>query len=441
MANPALKDRILSPWQRFVAQEASGGIILVFAALVALVLANSPLSTAFHDLLNVKLGLSAGSWVLEEPLHAWVNDLLMAVFFLVIGLEIKREVRAGELSSTKKAMLPLLGALGGMLVPALIYVLLNPGGITSRGWGIPMATDIAFALGILVLAGKRVPNSLRVFLLALAIFDDLGAILVIAIFYTRELNLPMLGAAAGVFAVMMGLNALGVRRIGLYAFLGLVLWYFMFESGVHATIAGVLTAFALPATSRLRTATFVESARGVVDELAESGSRLKDTMLNERQDALIRALESEAEEYGTPLQRLENILHPWASYVVMPIFALTNAGIALQSVQMGSVALGVALGLVLGKPLGITLLCWLGVRLRVAVLPASVTWPMMISVGLLAGIGFTMSLFISGLAFAGNDLNEQAKLGIIIASVVAGVGGYLALRASTSKLSLAGGDA
>ena len=429
----SLKDRNLRPWQRFVQQEALGGIVLFVAAAVAMLLANSPLREAFHGFWQMPAGLHWGDWSLQKPLLVWVNDLLMAVFFLVIGLEIKRELLAGELSSMRQAMLPLLGAIGGMLLPAAIYFCLNSSGTGARGWGIPMATDIAFALGILILAGRRVPSSLRVFLLALAIFDDLGAILVIAIFYSHEMNLAMLCVAAGVWAVMLAMNALGVRRLGLYGALGLVLWYFMLKSGVHATIAGVLTAIAVPATSRLRTSAFVDVARNLVNELADSGKRLKGMMLNERQDGLIRALESEAEQYGTPLQRLENAIHPWAAFVVMPVFALANAGIAISSSEISAVAMGVFWGLVVGKPVGILLFCWIGVRLRLAVLPAAVTWSMMLSIGLLAGVGFTMSLFISGLAFPGLALDSQAKLGIVAGSATSGIAGFLALRASTKR--------
>jgi NhaA family Na+:H+ antiporter len=382
---------VISSIRRFIASESAGGIVLALAAVVALIVSNSPLGPMYREFIGLRGEVRiANDWlVLAKPLLLWVNDLWMAVFFFVVGLEIKREVLAGELASLKQASLPAVAAVGGMVVPALIYVALNHADpVALRGWAIPTATDIAFALGILMLLGSRVPASLKVFLTAVAIIDDLGAIVVIAAFYTAQLSLPMLAAAGGGIVLLVLLNRARVMNIGPYVVIGLVIWVCVLKSGIHATLAGVVTAMAIP---------------------------LRDT------------------QGGSPLETAEHALHPWVAFVVLPMFAFANAGVNLQGVSLATLAqgipLGIALGLVLGKAVGVFGAAWLLMRLTGAALPAESTTRQFFGVCVLCGIGFTMSLFIGGLAFVGQDAayETQVKLGVLGGSLIAGVLGVVLL--------------
>lgn len=400
--------------EQFLESESKGGVLLFFAALLAFGISNSPWADGYFALREVYLKIQVGDWVLKKSLLHFVNDFLMAIFFLLVGLELKREILAGELNNPRQAGLAVAAALGGMVTPALIYTAFNLGGAGIAGWGVPMATDIAFALGVLSLLGKRVPLSLKIFLTALAIVDDLGAVLVIAVFYTSELNLAALAVAAGLFALALVLGWLRVRSLLVYAGLGLVLWYYVLLSGVHATVAGVLLAFAVPIARSLPLPKF----KNLITEAAGQDPEML--------EARLERLEEAARDAQSPLHRLEHLLHPWVAYVILPVFAFFNAGVDVGGAQLGPVALGVFLGLLLGKPIGILAFSYLSVRLGLARLPTGVGWKAIFGVGLLAGIGFTMALFIAGLAFE-SQLLDQAKIGVLSASVVAAVLGTLTL--------------
>ncbi len=387
-----LAGRVLRPFQRFVSTESAGGLVLLGCTVVALVWANSPWADGYVHLWERPLTVGGRAAGLTLSLHAWINDALMAIFFFLVGLEIKRELLVGELASPRQAALPIAGAIGGMLVPAAIFAAVNRGGPGAAGWGIPMATDIAFALGALSLLGPGVPTSLRVFLTALAIVDDIGAVLVIAVFYTAQLALVPIAVAAALVALLLGFNRAGVRHAAPYAIVGVVLWLAVFASGIHATIAGVLLAMTIPARS-------------------DAGG-----------DASL-------------LVRLEQRLHGVSAFVVMPLFALSNAGVRigadLAAALSWPVASGVVLGLALGKPVGITLVSWIAIRLRVAALPPGVSWRALHGVTWLGGIGFTMSLFVAGLAYGRGPLLDSAKIGILAASLIAGLAGWVLVRRAT----------
>ena len=376
---------LISSIRRFIASESAGGVVLALAAVAALIVSNSALGPLYRQFVEMRGELRIGNdWlVLSKPLLLWVNDLWMAVFFFLVGLEIKREVLAGELASVKQASLPVVAAVGGMLVPALIYVALNHADpIALRGWAIPTATDIAFALGILMLLGSRAPASLKVFLTAVAIIDDLGAIVVIAVFYTAQLSLPMLLAAGGGIVLLFLLNRARVTNIGPYVVIGLLVWVCVLKSGIHATLAGVVTAMAIPMRDKAG---------------------------------------------GSPLEDTEHALHPWVAFAVLPMFAFANAGVSLQGVSLATLAqgipLGIVLGLVLGKAVGVFGASWLLMRLTGASLPEGANTRQFFGVCVLCGIGFTMSLFIGGLAFAGHDpgFETQVKLGVLAGSLIAGL--------------------
>lgn len=401
--------RVITPFQAFARSGSLGGLLLLLAALAALVWANTPWVAGYTRLLGQYLELSLGGWSLELSLGHWVNDGLMAVFFLLVGLELKRELVTGELARPRQAALAVAAALGGMGVPALIYVALNRGTAGLDGWAIPMATDIAFALAALSVLGSRVPLGLKVFLTALAIVDDLGAVLVIGLFYTDSLNLGALAVTGLIVVALLLLNRAGVYRLGVYLLPGVALWYVVLLSGLHATIAGVLLAFTIPIARRV-TVPLAALRDAVTGGDAEAvGSRLA-------------AVERALEQRQSPLHRLEHALHPYVNFLVLPVFAFFNAGLVLSGVGVGSVAFGVGAGLVLGKPLGVVLASLVVTRLGWAVLPEGVTWRGVLGVGFLAGIGFTMSLFISDLSFAG-ALYDQSRLGIIVGSLVsAGLG-------------------
>jgi len=428
---------ILSPLQRFLRLQAAGGVLLLVCTVLALAWANSPFAGSYQSLWHIQCTIGFGTFQLSKPLLLWVNDGLMAVFFLTVGLEIKREILVGELSSLRQATLPIAAALGGMVVPAALYTALNWGSTGANGWGIPMATDIAFALGVLALMGSKVPVGLKVFLAALAIADDLGAVLVIAIFYTDDISAMSLGVGGLVLGVLMLSNMLGIRHPAVYAILGFFLWVAFLKSGVHATIAGVLLAGTIPVRTVLNCREYVNNSRRLLDEFERAGGAVDEKIPNERQFSIIQSLEAASELAQAPLQRLEHALHPWVAFFIMPVFAVANAGVVLDSTALASfrepVTLGVILGLVIGKPLGIVAASWMAVRLGAAALPTSVSWKQLHATGWLAGIGFTMSLFIAGLAFGESAQLEQAKIGIIAASTVAGLSGLFLLRRATAS--------
>jgi len=414
--------RIVAPIQRFLHVEAASGVVLLGAAALALAAANSAASDAFLAFWQTPISFQLGSFEMDHSLKHWVSDGLMAIFFFVVGLEVKREWVVGELQELRAAALPLAGALGGIVVPASIYLALLGGEPEARGWGIPMATDIAFVVGCLAVLGPRVPASLRVFLLSLAIADDIGAILVIAIGYTEDLNLgALLLGGAGLGGVLL-LQRIGVRSVGVYTAVGVAVWVAFHESGVHATIAGVVLGIMTPSRSWVadsRLDAIFARAREVWkgEGWAGFGSRRE----------LLERVQAAAREARSPLERLLRGLHPWSAFGIMPVFALANAGVAIDATRAGEpVAIAVAAGLVLGKPLGILLFCHVAIRAGLASLPEGIGWGALAGGGCLAGIGFTMSLFIAGLALDGAAL-DAAKLGILGASLVSGTLGMALL--------------
>jgi NhaA family Na+:H+ antiporter len=429
-------DRVLAPFREFTRSSVSGGVLLVAAALVAMVLANSAWSAEWLGLWETELAITLGPLDFSQTLLHWINDGLMAIFFLVVGLEIKRELLVGELASRRRATLPIVAAAGGAIVPAVIFLGLAGGGEASRGWGVPMATDIAFALGVLAILGSRVPLGLRVFLTALAIADDLLAVLVIAVFYTSDLSLPALAAAGAILLALVAANVLGVRRPLAYGLLGIALWLAVFQSGVHGTVAGVLLAFTIPSRTRLDPAAFVDRARGIIDDF-EGRAGASDDVRSEEHQAALWDLEDATERAQAPMVNIEHTLHPWTSFLIVPLFALANAGVTIRgelaAIVVEPVFLGVLLGLVMGKQIGITLAAWVVVRFGLASLPDGVSWRHVYGAAWLGGIGFTMSLFIAGLAYGGGELLDFAKVGILAASIVAGVGGYLVLRRTAAQ--------
>jgi NhaA family Na+:H+ antiporter len=384
----------LKPFKDFLRSQQIGGVILIFCVIISLTIANSNLGVGFETFLATNLGYSGPNLQLEYSISLWINDGLMAIFFLLVGLEIKREIIEGELSSPQKAAMPIIAALGGMLVPASIYALINANTPTIQGWGIPMATDIAFALGVISLLGKRVPSSLKIFLAALAIADDLGAILVIAIFYTNELHWMQLLYSAGILIVLIAMNRLGVKKLFFYIIPGIFLWYFVHHSGVHATIAGVLLALTIPTNP-------------VKDE--------------------------------SPLEKLEHLIVRPVNFLIMPIFALANTNIRFENKMIDGLSsplgLGIIFGLAIGKPIGVTLFSWLSVKLGMAKLPNKANWKHIFGLGLLAGIGFTMSIFITLLSFSNADYQIEAKFAILVSSILAGISGYVFLNSLNHKKS------
>ena len=387
-------ERLVRPFQEFAKFEASGGILLIGCTVAALVWVNSPWAGSYFHFWHMDLTFGRIGGLLAKPMHFWINDGLMALFFLLVGLEIKRETLVGELASLRKAALPIAAAFGGMIVPAGLYVVFNHGGPGASGWGMPMATDIAFALGVLALLGDRVPTSLKVFLAALAIADDIGAVLVIAFFYTAQISWPSLGVGGLFFVALLAANRAGARHLLIYAILGVGLWLAFLQSGIHATVAGVLVAITIPARQRTASSAVLTSSESA-------------------------------------MLRLEHALIPWNRYLIMPVFALANAGVALGGGAARSVvapvSLGVICGLVIGKPIGIVLFSWLATRTRLAAMLDGIGWCQIVGVGMLGGIGFTMSLFIANLAFGEAPALETAKVGILVASVVSGIAGVIVL--------------
>jgi len=425
--------KVSTPFESFLHAQTTTGIILMFMTVLALVLANSAFVEQYMHFFHTKINITIGSWELSHTIHHWINDGLMAIFFFIIGLEIKREVIVGELSNIKVAILPILAAIGGMLMPALIYFGFNAGGEGASGWGIPMATDIAFAISALVLLGKRVSSALVTFLVALAIVDDLGAVLVIAIFYTEQIHFLSLGLAGLSFLLMIVLNRVGIRMVLPYFIIGLFMWLFMLDSGVHATIAGVIAALAIPSKPKLPPKAFTEHTKTLLDQY--DGYSLDDTdRLHEKQKDILLNIKDSIEAVDSPASRLEDTLHLPVALVVIPLFALANAGIAVDFSSIGEtimtpVSTGIIVGLILGKVLGIFGVSWLAIKMGIAKLPNESTMSQLFGVAFLGGIGFTMSIFVSDLAFVGNNaLIFQAKVGILTASLFAGLFGYFWLR-------------
>lgn len=430
-------EKIVSPIQSFIKQEKAGGIVLGISVIVALFLANSSFADEYHHILEHKLGFQwDGSTYFEYNLHHWINDGLMAVFFFVVGLELKREIVAGELSNPRKALLPIAAALGGMAVPAAIYLFMNPVGEVHSGWGIPMATDIAFALGVLYLLGNKIPLTLKVFLTALAIVDDLGAVLVIAFFYTSDISTGFLIAGALILLAMYIGNKMGVRSVLFYAILGIGgVWTTFLLSGVHATIAAVLAAFTIPADVKIGEKLFSDKIQKYLEKFRNiDPDSSKPTLTNEQLHILEEIKESTV-AVTPPLQRLEHAMHPMVTFIIIPIFALANAGVSLnidmEHLFSTNVALGVALGLLIGKVVGVVGFTWLLVKLKVAPFPEGMNLRNLFGLGLLASIGFTMSLFVTSLAFSHEEYQTQAKIGIFAASLVGGIAGYIVLNKSS----------
>jgi len=426
-------EKLIAPVSRFVHLEYTSGIVLLIGVVVAILWANSSFSQSYHHIWETHFTVGIAGHILDKPLHIWINDGLMALFFFVIGLELKREFMDGELSTFSKAILPMTAALGGMIVPAVIYYMLNRSTGAGHGWGIPMATDIAFALALLSMAGKHIPNSIKVFLSALAVADDLGAVLVIAFFYTGQVNFAALGIA-GIFLIALVIgNAMGIRHSAFYLILGIAVWIGFLLSGVHATLAGVLVAFTIPARTRIDEQLYSDTLRKLTDDF-DKEIPSNSTLTTPDQHRTIQQVKHLSLAAETPLQKIEHALHPYVAFLIMPLFALANSGIIIGgdffSAVINPVSLGVTAGLVVGKFTGILLFCYLMVKTGLASLPESGTWKHMTGVALLAGIGFTMSLFISGLAFSNPLYVDQAKYGILIASIVSGILGTIVLRSS-----------
>lgn len=432
MAIPQLPiDKILKPVNRFIHHQYTSGLVLLMGVVLAIAWVNSPFQASYHHFWEIELSLSFDKYQLKHPLHIWINDGLMAIFFFVIGLELKREFMAGELSSLSKAALPMVAALGGMLVPAAIYYIINRNTEAAHGWGIPMATDIAFALALISAAGKHVPSSVKVFLSALAVADDLGAVLVIAFFYSTNLQIVPLSVGLGLLLVLVAGNALGIRHTAFYLIIGFSVWIGFLLSGIHATIAGVLVAFTIPARTIVNENVYAEKLRKLSYDF-EHEIPDNSTLTTPEQHQIIEEIKQLSLAAQTPLQKIAHSLHPWVAFIIMPLFALANAGIVIGSdffsTLINPVSIGVITGLLLGKFIGVLLFTWLMVKTGLGILPESATWKHIAGVAALAGIGFTMSLFVSALAFKQQVMIDEAKYGILIASVIAASIGYAILK-------------
>ncbi len=421
----------------FVRSEVTGSVLLLACTVVALVWANSPWADTYFDLLHTYVGVSWGDAVFKLSLHHWINDGLMVIFFFVVGLEIKRELVVGELSSIEKASLPVAAAIGGMVVPAALFFFINAGSEGARGWGIPMATDIAFALGVLAIFGSRAPLGLKVFLTALAIADDLGAVAVIAIFYTEKINIAALGVGFVLLVLLFAAVQLNIRRRGFIYLLMIGVWLAVFASGIHATVAGILMAMIIPVRPRIDPHSFIDSTEARLDRFKQKELSRESLISDYEQLEIVEGIHRRAEDTLPTGLVLEHYLHPIQVWLILPLFALANAGVAiggdLMAVLSNPLALGVIVGLVVGKPVGIGLLSWLAVKSGRGALPEGVTWLQVVGAGCLAGIGFTMSLFIADLAFDNETLIATAKIGIIAASLVSGVLGFVILSKSLPK--------
>ncbi len=414
-----LGDRIRRPFEEFFNSEASSGILLLLAAILSITLANTSLAPFLEKIWQTRFTIGYGEFILDKPLILWINDGLMAIFFFYVGLEIKRELMIGELNSVKSARLPVMAAIGGMLFPATLYAIFNAGTEGIAGWGIPMATDIAFTLGILMLLGKRVPLSLKIFL------------------YTSQLDFTSLAIGIAVLALLFAANRLGFRHPGYYILLGIILWVAFLKSGVHATIAGVLLATMIPSRTRINGFQFMRKMKFYMSRFENNCKTDEELWSNTEQQEVLQTIEVTCHQAESPMQRMEHNLQPWVAFLIMPLFALANAGVAFTPELMASlfhpVAIGVFLGLYIGKPLGILLMSWIGIKTGLASLPDGVNWRQMAGIGFLAGIGFTMSIFINTLAFEGSPLLYPAKAGILAASLVAAITGIVLLMKKTRE--------
>jgi len=430
-----LSERITRPFNIFLKTEQLSGLILIICTLLALLLTNLFLFEDYNSFWATTLTVKFGEFGLSKYLSLWINDGLMAIFFFVIGLEIKREIIVGELNSLRKASLPIIAALGGMILPAMIYIIFNINNPESiAGWGIPMATDIAFTLGILALMGKRAPFPLKVFITGLAIIDDIGAVIVIAVFYSSNIDWSILTIAFIIFLILVLFNRLNVHNPLVYFLFGIALWFIILQSGIHATVAGVLLALTVPARNKIDADQFILENHRLIEEFQESGKCGSGVLLNQRQQNAIKALETACQRVEAPLQRYERLLHYWVAFTIIPVFILANAGVLLGDIppSIHPIELGIFFGLVLGKPLGITFTTWLAVKSGITSLPQGLTWTHIIGVSMLAGIGFTMALFIGNLAITDPALLSMQKFSILIASVVSCVLGIIVLRMTES---------
>jgi len=430
-----VKRILITPFQKFVRIESLSGILLFGATLLAVLLANSPLSERFQSIWQYKIGFGTSGFELVKPLILWVNDGLMAIFFFLIGLEIKRELLIGELNSVKKASFPLFAAIGGMILPVVLFLILNKNPENSHAWGIPMATDIAFSLAILTILGKRVPLGLKVFLTAFAIVDDLGAVIVIALFYSESIKWSLMAIALVMLAILFFLSYRRIYAKWVILIFGIVIWVLFLKAGIHPTIAGVLLAFTIPIRQRIGMETYVDKLCDIVEDIKESNA-MDSPLLSKEQIESIDDMEEWTEKVQSPLQHLEHTLHNWVAYLIMPLFALSNAGVAFRGGGAPDNNLGmiIVISLVAGKLIGVTLFSWISVRLGIAELPEEVNFKQVTGIALLAGVGFTMSIFVANLAFSGSPLLlDSAKSGILMGSLIAGIAGYAVLRMGSRK--------
>jgi len=432
-------DSVLTPLEEFIHRQTTSGILLMLCAVVALYLANSQWNEAYHHLLEMPFTIGVPGVELSMSLHHWINDGLMALFFFVVGLELKREILVGELADPKQAIFPIIAAIGGMLVPVLIYMGINPDGHAFNGWGVPMATDIAFALGTLALLGSRIPKNLLTFLVALAIVDDLGAVLVIALVYTESINILALAAAGGMLLLLIALNLGGIRRPLPYILVGILLWIAMLMSGVHATLAGIFLAFTIPMRPKYDPKRFLSQITGMIGSIQKAYQREENILKNDELRSKVRALGEGVQLVQAPAQTLEHKMHLPSAYLVIPIFSLANAGIPIDWSSFGTiithpVSMGIALGLVLGKLIGIAGFSWLAVKFGLTALPQGLNFKHIVGAALMGGIGFTMSIFIAELGFANHAQDLlMAKTGVLLASLVAGISGFLWLYFTSEK--------
>ncbi len=427
-----IKNKILSPFQKFVKIESFSGILLLIATIVALVWANSPLRESYQSIWQYKIGFTTNHFELNKPLILWINDGLMAIFFFLIGLEIKRELIIGELNSFKKISFPIFGALGGMLVPVLLFLVLNQNPDTLKGWGIPMATDIAFSLAILKLLGKRVPLSLKLFLTAFAIVDDIGAVLVIAIFYSGSINISILAVAFVLLGLLYFLSFKGYYSKYLNIFLGIVIWILFLKSGIHPTLAGILLAFSVPIQQKIHTTAFIDKLMFITNNIKKATVSEK-PVLTKEQIGYIDNLENWTNEFQSPLQHIEHKLHDWVAYFIIPVFALANAGVVLNSnIDLdNALIINIIICLVLGNSIGISSIILLAKKIHLLEIPKDISNKQIVGVSFLAGIGFTMAIFIASLAFKNSPVYiDSAKIGILIGSLISAIIGYMVLRGS-----------
>ena len=430
------KNIFLPPFQKFIKIESFSGILLLLSTVLALVWANSPFGDYYRELWQYDIGIITETFEFQKPLILWINDGLMAVFFFLIGLEIKRELMIGELNTPKKIAFPLVGAIGGMLVPVVFFLLLNQNPETAKGWGIPMATDIAFSLAVLNVLGKRVPLSLKIFLTAFAIVDDIGAVLVIALFYSGSINMTLLLIALALLAGLYVFSYKGFYSPFIMFIFGTIIWFLFLQAGLHPTVAGILMAFSVPIRQKIDTSTFLEQLENVYNDIKTS-SILQTPILSNEQIENIDDLQDWTAKFQSPLQKLERSLHSWVAYFVIPIFALANAGVLIDSSMDLDTALviNIIICLILGKGIGVSSLVMLAKKFKIIEVPSDITFKDILGVSFLAGIGFTMAIFIASLAFASTpEYIDSAKVGILIASFISAIIGYIILRFGTTKV-------